>query len=188
MCLSLGGQPKKLWLAHQIQNLLNFEENATGVEAIANFRQRFPKEILEAAGKLATGGHRGEALRRLSELVLASKIEPSDAEKMREIALTWWNEMPRQSLMNQMFARGCPGEKYPHQTIAAWIKFQPDLLRQRLVELCQDCDGEICQKSINPAPAVGDSHCYWLQAIRDSKLGYKLQGSACYPCRDEVSR
>jgi hypothetical protein len=56
LCLSLGDQPEKLWLAHQIQNLLNFEDKATAVEVIADFRDHFSKEILEAAGKLAVAG------------------------------------------------------------------------------------------------------------------------------------
>jgi hypothetical protein len=55
LCLSLGDQPEKLWLAHQIQNLLNFEDKAAAVEAITDFRERFSKEILEVAGKLAVG-------------------------------------------------------------------------------------------------------------------------------------
>jgi hypothetical protein len=142
LCLSLGDQPEKLWLAHQIQDLLNFEDKAAAVEVIVDFRKRFSKEILEAAGKLAVavGGRRGEALRKLNELVVASKIEPGDAEIMRNIALLFWEELPTQSLMNQMFARGCPGEKYPHQTIAAWINCQEDAVRDRLLQLCRDCD------------------------------------------------
>ncbi len=138
VCLSLGDEPQKFWLAHQIQNFLDFEDKATAVEAIANFRHLFSKEILEAAGKLAVGGRRGEALRKLNELVVASKIEPADAKIMRNIALVWWEEMPTQSLMTQMFARGCPGEKYPHQMIAAWIKCQDDTVRERLVQLCRE--------------------------------------------------
>jgi hypothetical protein len=141
LCFSLGDQPEKLWLAHQIQNLLNFEDKAAAVEAIANLRDHFSKEILEAAGKLAVGGRRGEALRKLNELVVASKIELADAQTMRNIALIWWEELPAsQSLVTQMFGRGCPGEKYSPQIIGAWIKCQDDVVRDRLLQLCRDCD------------------------------------------------
>jgi len=138
LCLSLGDQPEKLWLAHQIQNFLNYEDKAAAVEAIVDLRQQFSKEILEASGKLAVGGRRGEALRKLNELVLASKIEPADAQIMRDIAVVWWDKLPAQSLVTQMFARGCPGTLYSPEMLGAWIKCQSDLVRERLVKLSRD--------------------------------------------------
>lgn len=138
VCLSLGDQPEKLWLAHQIQSLLNFEDKAAAVEAIANLREKFAKEILEEAGKLACGNFKGEPLAKLRQLVLASKVLAEDAQKMRDIALTWWEELPLQSLGTQMFSRGCPGQKYSPQMLGAWIKCQEDAVRDRLVQLCRE--------------------------------------------------
>lgn len=138
VCLSLGGQPQYFWLAHQIQNYLS-EDKTAAVEKITKLRSRFSKEILEVAGKLAIGGQRGEVLKKIRELVLASKIELADAEKMRGIALIWWNEMPFQSLANQMFARGGPGAKYSPEMLGAWLRCQEDVVCERLVKLSRDC-------------------------------------------------
>jgi len=111
------------------------------VEAIAHLRQMFPKEILEEAGKLAVGNRRGEALVKLRELVLASRVEVEDTQKMRDIALVWWPEQYPdylQSLITQMFGRGCPGGKYSPEILGAWIKCQEDAVRDRLLQLCRD--------------------------------------------------
>jgi len=144
ICCGLGDmsfpKPEIFWLTHQIQNFLNFEDKMVAVEAIANLRQRFSRQTLEAAGKMAVGGQRGAALAKLSKLVLASKVEVADAERMRDIALMWWDEMPAQSLITQMFGRGCPGTKYSPEILGAWIKCQEDLVRERLVKLCRDAN------------------------------------------------
>jgi hypothetical protein len=89
---------------------------------------------------LLWGGRQGEAFKKLNELVVASKIEPADAKIMRDIALVWWEEeLQFQSLVTQLFGRGCPGQKYSPQMLGAWIKCQEDAVRDRLLQLCREC-------------------------------------------------
>ena len=65
-------------------------------------------------------------------------INPADAEKMRDIALIWWEEYRSdqlQNLLTQMFGWKAPGQKYSAATIADWLEGEDELIRERITEL-----------------------------------------------------
>ncbi len=85
-------------------------------------------------------GTKSSALKNSESLMLSctTEITPEDAEKMRDIALTWWDEYDPehlQSLINQMFAWKSPGTKYDTATIADWLETEDELVRERITEL-----------------------------------------------------
>ena len=67
-----------------------------------------------------------------------SGINPEDAEKLRDIALIWWDEYypeQMQSLNAQMYAWQAPGTKYDVATLAEWLEGEDGLIRDRITEL-----------------------------------------------------
>jgi hypothetical protein len=72
-------------------------------------------------------------------------ITPEDAEKMRDIALIWWEEYyseQLQSLLVQMFSWKSPGTKYSREAIERWLESEDAVVRQRLDELWRMKHGE----------------------------------------------
>jgi hypothetical protein len=67
-----------------------------------------------------------------------SGIDSEDAEKLRDIALIWWEEYypeQMQSLIAQMYAWQAPGTKYDVAVIAEWLEGEDSLIRDRITEL-----------------------------------------------------
>jgi hypothetical protein len=67
-----------------------------------------------------------------------SGINPEDAEKLRDIALIWWDEYypeQMQSLNAQMYGWQAPGTKYDVATLAEWLEGEDGLIRDRITEL-----------------------------------------------------
>jgi putative DNA primase/helicase len=65
-------------------------------------------------------------------------VTPEDAEKLRDIALIWWDEYypeQLQSLDTQMFGWNAPGKKYDLAAIADWLEAENELVQQRITEL-----------------------------------------------------
>jgi len=65
-------------------------------------------------------------------------INPVDAEKMRDIALIWWEQYRSeqlQSLLTQMFGWEAPGQKYSASTIADWLEGEDEVICERITEL-----------------------------------------------------
>ena len=72
-------------------------------------------------------------------------ITPEDAEKMRDIALIWWDEYyseQLQSLLVQMFGWKSPGTKYSREAIERWLESEGAVVRVRLDELWRMKHGE----------------------------------------------
>ena len=72
------------------------------------------------------------------------RIEQFDAEKMREIALIWWDEFypeQMQSLISQMYAWEAPGTKYSQEAIERWLETQEKLVQQRISEIIEAKNG-----------------------------------------------
>ena len=75
----------------------------------------------------------------------SENITPEDAEKMRDIALIWWDEYYSEQLQNllvQMFGWNSPGTKYSREAIELWLESEDAVVRQRLDELWQMKHGE----------------------------------------------
>jgi hypothetical protein len=67
-----------------------------------------------------------------------SGINSEDAEKLRDIALIWWEEYypeQMQSLIAQMYSWQAPGTKYDVATLAEWLEGEDSLIRDRITEL-----------------------------------------------------
>jgi len=72
-------------------------------------------------------------------------ITPEDAEKMRDIALIWWDEYYSeqfQNLLVQMFGWKSPGTKYSREAIGRWLESENAVVRERLDELWRMKHGE----------------------------------------------
>jgi hypothetical protein len=72
-------------------------------------------------------------------------ITPEDAEKMRDIALIWWEEYYSEQLQNllvQMFGWKAPGTKYSREAIGRWLEGEDAVVRVRLDELWRMKHGE----------------------------------------------
>jgi putative DNA primase/helicase len=72
-------------------------------------------------------------------------ITPEDAEKMRDIALIWWDEYYSEQLQNllvQMFGWKSPGTKYSREAIGQWLESEDAVVRERLDELWRMKHGE----------------------------------------------
>jgi len=72
-------------------------------------------------------------------------IAPADAEKMRDIALIWWDEYSSEQLQNllvQMFGWKSPGTKYSRDALELWLESEDAVVRQRLDELWRMKHGE----------------------------------------------
>jgi putative DNA primase/helicase len=68
-------------------------------------------------------------------------VTPEDAEKLRDIALIWWDEYypeHQQILTTQMFGWQSPGSKYDVAVIADWLETQEDLVRERITYLINE--------------------------------------------------
>jgi hypothetical protein len=69
---------------------------------------------------------------------LWEKITPEDAQKMRDIALSWWFEFypnQMQSLLAEMYGRQKPGTKYTVATITKWLQGEVVEVRDRITQL-----------------------------------------------------
>jgi len=72
-------------------------------------------------------------------------ITPEDVEKMRDIALIWWDEYYSEQLQNllvQMFGWKSPGTKYSREAIERWLESEDAVVRVRLDELWRMKHGE----------------------------------------------
>jgi hypothetical protein len=70
--------------------------------------------------------------------ILVELIDPKDADKIRDIALIWWDEYypeQTQSLITQMFGWQSPGDKYSQEIIAQWLETEDELVRDRINQL-----------------------------------------------------
>ncbi|MEG4397379.1 helicase superfamily 3, partial [Microcoleus sp. BROC3] len=81
--------------------------------------------------------------RKLADLLaqpqlLAPKVTPEDAQKMRDIAVDFWPEYypeQMQALQTQMFGWQAPGSKYDVATLAKWLEGEEEVVRSRIGEL-----------------------------------------------------
>ncbi|MEG5043443.1 virulence-associated E family protein [Microcoleus sp. B4-C1] len=74
----------------------------------------------------------------ISEQISGQLISEEDADKLRELALIWWNEYypeQLQALLTQMFAWKAPGNKYETAVIVQWLEGEEDLIRDRITQL-----------------------------------------------------
>jgi len=72
-------------------------------------------------------------------------ITPEDAEKMRDIALIWWDEYYSEQLQNllvQMFGWKSPGTKYSREALGRWLESEDAVVRERLDVLWRMKHGE----------------------------------------------
>lgn len=70
--------------------------------------------------------------------LLKPLIEETDAQKMRDIALIWWDEFypdHTQSLVVQLSGWNAPVTKYPLETINQWLQGESELVRDRISQL-----------------------------------------------------
>ena len=70
--------------------------------------------------------------------LLKPLIEEIDAQKMRDIALIWWDEFSpdhTQSLVVQLSGWNAPATRYPLETINQWLQGESELVRDRITEL-----------------------------------------------------
>ena len=68
----------------------------------------------------------------------AKLIAPADEEKIRDIALIWWDEYYPEfvhSLITQMFGWQSPGSKYSQEIINQWLETEDELVRDRITQL-----------------------------------------------------
>lgn len=78
------------------------------------------------------------------------KIADEDAQRLREIALTWWPEYypdQVQTLLTQMYAWDTPGRKYSAATVTDWLEGEEQSVRDRLTELMRLREG---RTTLNP--------------------------------------
>jgi hypothetical protein len=73
------------------------------------------------------------------------QIEQIDAEKMREIALIWWDEFypeQMQSLISQLYAWKAPGTKYSQEAIDCWLNTQDEIVKERISGIIEAKNGQ----------------------------------------------
>ena len=73
------------------------------------------------------------------------QIEEIDAEKMREIALIWWDEFypeQMQSLISQLYAWKAPGTKYSQEAIDCWLNTQDEIVKERISQIIEAKNGQ----------------------------------------------
>ncbi|MEG4281375.1 hypothetical protein QUA62_28525 [Microcoleus sp. MON1_C1] len=73
------------------------------------------------------------------------QIEQIDAEKMREIALIWWDEFypeQMQSLISQLYAWKAPGTKYSQEAIDCWLNTQDEIVKERISRIIEGKNGQ----------------------------------------------
>ncbi|TAF00893.1 MAG: hypothetical protein EAZ79_01640 [Oscillatoriales cyanobacterium] len=77
-----------------------------------------------------------EAFKKL----VKSPIDPDDAQKLRDIALIFWEEQypdQLQSLIVQIFGWDAPGQKYNLEIIKNWLAGESELVRDRIKKLIE---------------------------------------------------
>jgi hypothetical protein len=87
----------------------------------------------------------GEAEPAQTTVPESETITPEDAEKMRDIALIWWDEYYSEQLQNlivQMFGWRSPGTKYSRKAIGQWLESENAVVGERLDELWRMKHGE----------------------------------------------
>jgi hypothetical protein len=87
----------------------------------------------------------GEAQPAQTTVPESETITPEDAEKMRDIALIWWDEYYSEQLQNllvQMFGWKSPGTKYSREAIGRWLESEDAVVGERLDELWRMKHGE----------------------------------------------
>jgi len=70
--------------------------------------------------------------------IVVDLVDPIDAEKIRDIALIWWDEyFPKHigSLITQMFGWKSVGTKYSQEIISQWLETEDELVRDRIHQL-----------------------------------------------------
>jgi len=78
----------------------------------------------------------GQSFQEFKNLV--ALIAPIDAEKIRDIALIFWDEYypeHTQSLITQMFGSKSPGTRYSEEIIYKWLETEDELVRDRISQL-----------------------------------------------------
>lgn len=68
------------------------------------------------------------------------QIEQIDAEKMRGIALIWWDEFypeQMQSLISQLYGWKAPRTKYSQEAIDCWLNTQDEIVKERISEIIE---------------------------------------------------
>jgi hypothetical protein len=107
------------------------------------------QEILQDACKEGRGADRGKVWAALTKdeqsafrtLLIQLEIDPTDAEKMRDIASIWWQQyypQGMQSLITQMFGWDSPGRKYIRYAIKRWLKGQSAQIQERIGKLLDE--------------------------------------------------
>jgi hypothetical protein len=94
-----------------------------------------PPQVSERSAAPIAYGDNQTLAQPLLQTPEPAEITPEDAEKLREIALTWWPEYcpdQIQSLLTQMYAWQAPGAKYDVATIAEWLEGEDELVRERI--------------------------------------------------------
>ena len=74
----------------------------------------------------------------ISEHISGQLISEEDAEKLRDIALIWWNEYHpewMQALLTQMYGWQTPGTKYDVAVIVQWLEGESAETRDRINQL-----------------------------------------------------
>lgn len=108
----------------------------TDTELKAQIKAALSREELARIGKLfKTAQQQTESIAPEPE---PETITPEDAEKIRDIALIWWDEYyPKHtgSLIAQMFGWQSPGQKYSQTIINQWLQTEGELVRDRITQL-----------------------------------------------------
>ncbi|MEG4302368.1 virulence-associated E family protein [Microcoleus sp. D3_18a_C4] len=125
VCKSGTVDRKQVWLA------LTLDEQA----ALTALLKPIPEAPTETTPETA--------VKTTSETTPETAVEPAliapiDAQKIRDIALIWWDEFyseQTQTLIIQMFGWQSPGTKYDVATINQWLETEDELVRDRIRQL-----------------------------------------------------
>jgi putative DNA primase/helicase len=108
-------------------------------------QQPVPEPIDPASLELLPPEKPGELQPAQITVPESETITPEDAEKMRDIALIWWDEYYSEQLQNllvQMFGWKSPGTKYSREALERWLESEDAVVRERLDELWRMKHGE----------------------------------------------
>ena len=108
-------------------------------------QQPVPEQLAPAGLEPVPPKETGEPQPAKITMPESETITPEDAEKMRDIALIWWDEYYSEQLQNllvQMFGWKSPGTKYSREAIGRWLESEDAVVRVRLDELWRMKHGE----------------------------------------------
>jgi hypothetical protein len=121
------------------------QQPATELIAPESQQQPVPEPIAPAGLEPVPPQKPGEPQPAPITVAESETITPEDAEKMRDLALIWWDEYyseQLQSLLGQMFGWKAPGTKYSREAIGRWLESEGAAVRVRLDELWRKKHGE----------------------------------------------